>query len=245
MSNHARLGGTSIAALLGEDSFGKTPRDIYNGIISGIRGGSTIYTRRGNALEPEVRRRYVEEQSASLLTHPGVVLWGKCFAASVDDLRERAGNKGPVDYKTASASDASLRKWKNGMLSDYAWQLRLYMAVFSMEEADLFVAFGKDVEGEVAAACPEREQWTDIDGTLRAFAIVDTKIYTLYRDEEQEQRMIAVGEAFWDAHIVPRIPPPGPDLPAPPPPTRIAVAELNAADLSSLEALSGFEEVVA
>jgi len=242
MSNHARLGGTSIAALLGEDSFGKTPRDIYNQIINGARGFSSVPMRRGNALEPEVRRRYVDEQGATLLTHPGVVHWGKCFAASVDDMRERAGNKGPVDYKTASASDASLRKWRNGMLSGYAWQLRLYMAVFSLEESDLFVAFGKDLEGDAAAARPDGERWIDTDGTVRAFEVVDTKLYTLHRDLEKERRMITVGEEFWEQHIIPRIPP-GPELPPPPAPTRIAVVELTAADLSRLEAFDGFEVI--
>jgi hypothetical protein len=242
MSNHSRLGGTSIAALLGEDSFGKTPRDIYNQIINGARGFSSVPMRRGTAMEPRVRRRYVEEQGAELLPHPGVVHWGKCFAASVDDIRERAGNKGPVDYKTASASDASLRKWSKGMLSGYAWQLRLYMAVFSLEEADLFVAFGKDLDGEAAAAAPLEAQWTDKDGTLRAFEITGTQLFTLHRDLEQERRMITVGEEFWNAHIIPRIPP-GPELPPPPAPTRIAVVELSAADLSSLEALNGFETV--
>lgn len=242
MSNHARLGGTSIAALLGEDSFGKTPRDIYNQIINGARGFSTVPMRRGTAQEPRIRRKYVDEHGAELLPHPGIVHWGKCFAASADDLCIRVGVKRVTDYKSASASDSSLRKWRNGMLSGYAWQLRLYMAVFSLEEADLYVAFGKDLDGDAAAVRPEEDRWVDKDGTLRAFEIVDTKLYTLHRDLEKERRMIAAGEEFWDTYIIPRRPP-GPELPPPPAPTRIAVVELNAADLSRLEAADGFETV--
>src|SRR4051812_6516641 len=118
---HKRLGGTSIAALLGVDSFGKTPLDLYNSILHGTRGPSSVYMRRGLALEPEVRRRYVDEHNVELLAHPGVVHWGECFAASVDDLRVRAGNKGVTDYKTASASKSSRAKWNKGILASYEW----------------------------------------------------------------------------------------------------------------------------
>jgi hypothetical protein len=243
MIHHARLGGTAIAALMGEDSFGKTPRDIYNRIIKGYSGVSTIYTRRGLALESEVRRRYVDEQNATIEPHPGVQLWGECFAASVDDLRERNGVKGVVDYKTASASAGSLRKWKDGMLPSYEWQLRLYMPIFSRDESDLFVAFGIDLEGAEAEARPDRERFIDEDGMVRAFEIVDTRLFTVHRDEEKERRIIAVGTAFWREHILPKIPPPGATPEAPPPAsTRIAHDEtLSGAELEQLE--GGFDEV--
>lgn len=233
MSTHARLGGTSIAALLGEDHFGKTPRDIYNGIINGRRIPSTVYMRRGNAMEADVRRRYVDSTSAELETHPGVVLWGECFAASVDDLRTRDGVKGVVDYKTASASKDSMRKWQSGLLSTYEWQLRLYLAVFERNEADLYVAFGRDLDGDEAKARPFEEQWIDIDGMVRAFEVVDTRLYTVYRDAEKEARMLEAGRKFWAEHIIPRSPPGGPE-PEVPAPTRIADVALSAADLERL-----------
>ena len=242
MSTHARLGGTAIAALLGEDSFGKTPRDIYNRIINGTRAPSSVYMRRGNALEPEIRRRYVDT-GAVIEPHPGVVHWGECFAASVDDLRELNGVKGVVDYKSASASASSLRKWKTGMLPSYEWQLRLYMPVFSRDEADLYVAFGLDLEGADAEARPDGERWIDEDGTVRAFEIVDTRCYTVYRDDDKERRLITAGETFWREHIIPRLPPDYTSEHEPLPTTRIDNAALSASDLSRLE--GDLSEVIA
>lgn len=192
MSTHGRLGGTSIAALMGEDTFRKTPWDIYMGLVHGMRSPPNEYMKRGLAMEKTVRERYVAETGAVLEPHPGVVHWDECFAASVDDLRVRLGVPGVVDYKTASAR--SLRKWAGGMLASYRWQLDLYMAVFDRPEADLFVAFGIDNMDEDTGA------WLSFD-------ITETRLFTAIRDLDRESRLVAKGLEFWRTHVTPRIPP--------------------------------------
>ncbi len=217
--NHLRLGGTSIAALMGEDSFRKTPYDLYMRIIHGQRTPQNAYMVRGLAMEAAIRARFVSETGAELEPHPGTVLYGEAFAASVDDLFTREFKRGVVDYKTASAK--SLPKWKNGMLSSYSWQLRLYLAVFQRQFAELFVAFGVDTLD------PDTGAWLSFD-------ITETRCYSVERDLEIEQRMLAAGEAFWAAHIVPKIPPYSP-ITAQLRTERIATgATLSAADLEWL-----------
>lgn len=230
--HHGRLGGTSIAALLGEDSFKKTPFDIYNRIVHGASSVSNRYMLRGTAVEPRIRELYVTERAATLEQHPGVVLWREAFAASVDDLRVREGVAGVVDYKSASNSDSSMRKWRDGMLSSYAWQLRLYMAVFQREVADLFVAFGTDREAsadEPGAFLIGENQWG-------AFDVTETRLYTIHREPEPEARLIEAGERFWNEHVIPRVPPPGGvELAAP---QRAEVTTLSAAELEALNAFA-------
>lgn len=225
---HGRLGGTAIAALMGDDSFGRKPIDIYRAIVDGVRSPQNRYMARGNAMEPRIRELYVTETGAVLQTHPGVVHWRDAFAASVDDIRERGGVVGPVDYKSASAN--SMRKWASGMLASYAWQLRLYMAVFAAPAADLFVAFGKDRD----ATENEPGAFVLPDGSWAAFDVLETRTYTVTRDLEVEAHMIDVGERFWADHIIPRCPPDGPPVPAA---QRLVDTALSPLDLSALSTL--------
>jgi hypothetical protein len=224
---HQRIGGTAIAALLGEDSFGRTPLDIYNRIVLGARTPPNRYMARGLALENEVRRRYVSDTGAIIQPHPGVVHWRECFAASVDDLCEREGTAGVVDYKSASAKSRS--KWKKGPLASYIWQGRLYMAVFDRPRFDLFVLFGHDRD----ATKDEPGAFSIGDEQYAVFEPVDTELFTIEREPESEMRLISAGEAFWNTHIVPRSPPASPPVPEP---ERLENPELTNAEIEALAA---------
>lgn len=252
---HGRIGGSDLSALVGLSSFGKGPGSVYASIVDNTWHEANRYMRRGIVAEPVIREMYQQETLAELEQHPGVVEWGECFAASVDDIATRlpmgstcpehgfdtcgicyadiVGYGGyvtaeqraeaertsplrpfPVDYKTASIN--SLRKWYRvdkvtglehwEMLPAYRVQLALYMAVFDLPRAELFVAFGKD-------------RWPDepeTEGAIRVipldlkdgfFDVLRTKLLTLERDAEFENMILEAGRTFWRTHIVPRVPP--------------------------------------
>ncbi len=202
-----RIGGTDIGILLGVNSFGQTPLDIYNRIvlqISSFKGNA--YSDRGLKYEDHVRQEYLKQTGALLHPHPGVVVFGdNAFAASLDDIAARADTLFPVDYKTASIK--GIRKWgpdgSDGIPENYEWQLRWYMRALEetlgikSDHAELFAAFGVDVKD-------------DLGNFTGEFAIEEYRAYFIPRDFEKEERAVAAGLKFHREHIVPRIPPEDP-----------------------------------
>lgn len=140
------------------------------------------------------------------------------YAVSAEDRKaaeERVRQRSfPVDYKTASIN--SIRKWckvdkKTGtetweMPSAYRVQLALYMAVFDLPRAELFVAFGRDRPGDEPET-PGTVRVIPLNQDDGFFDVVRTKLLTLERDYEFEAMILEAGRAFWREHIAPRIPP--------------------------------------
>lgn len=214
---HKRIGGTDLSALVGLSSFGKGEGDVYASIVDGLWTPSNRFMRRGNAAEPVLREMYLAT-GAALEPHPGIVEWDECFAASVDDIACVPEGSFPVDYKSASIN--SIKKWlkvdkKTGeetwiMPGSYRVQLSLYMAVFNLPRAELFVGFGKDRLPDEPVYAETIRTVTVIgpDGQVEGyFDILRVKLLTLDRDPEFENRILEAGRAFWRQHIAPKSPP--------------------------------------
>lgn len=196
--NHNKIGGSSLAVLMGLNSFGQKPIDVYRRIVDGIMGGGNVYSDRGTKYEPVVREAFVARTGAVLLPHPGVLFMEDCFAATLDDKAHRGGPTFPVDYKTASNSKGNMRKWgpdgSDKFPENYKVQLTLYMAVLEAPFSELYAAFGVDVK--------------DANGNHTGeFAISEYRRYILQRDLAYEKRCLDVGRKFWREHVVPKNPP--------------------------------------
>src|SRR3990167_8726614 len=195
---HRRIGGTELGVLMGANSFGQTPQNVYTRIVDGISSfQGNAYSERGVQYEPTVRAAFVANTGAVLQPHPGILLFEDCFAASLDDIAQRGGEVFPVDYKTASIN--SIRKWgpdgSDAIPENYKYQLVLYMAAcnqlgVSPGHAELYAAFGEDI-------------WDDKHTIIVHFEIKEYRHYKLARDFGLELRSLNAGREFWTNHIAP------------------------------------------
>lgn len=200
-NRHNRIGGTEIGILCGIPSFGNTILDVYNRVVLGVsKFQGNAYSDRGIAYEPIVRAEYVRATGAKLRPHLDKVEFEEFGAASFDDIAERGGWIGPVDYKTASVKGKS--KWKKGVPENYEYQLRWYLAAMRIalgiesQRAELYAAFGVDEK--------------DANGNFTGvFDIQEFQGYEVHRDIALENRMLGTAREFWRNHVVPKRPPAG------------------------------------
>lgn len=187
-----RIGGSDIGKLLGTSRYGNAA-DVYLRVVEGMDDEWNPRMERGAVVEPHLRAIGQSKFGFTLETvasdyhdHPTLG-----FArAQIDDLARFRGMPVVVDYKSQS-------RWAKGWGADgsddvpegIAAQVAWEMACADRDLAILLVGFGED------------------DKATGAFEILNVVSYEVQRCPEFESYCIAVAKEFWEAHVVPRVPP--------------------------------------
>lgn len=192
-----RIGGSDIAKLLGVSSYGNEA-NVYERIVLGLEDESGSLADRGTQFEPVIRGYGVEHFGFEVEPRAGVGPKGDYYEhptlefahAQVDDLALWKGLPVVVDYKTTN-------RWAKGWGKDgtdvvpervraqIAWE----MLCTDRDLGILLVGFGDDVPA------PE------------VFRITHVVTYFVERDADFEEFCLATARVFWNAHVLPRVPP--------------------------------------
>lgn len=180
------IGGTDAAAIIGEGYDGRGPLDVYiektSDAIDEPAPGSdlALILERGRELEPNVAARYERETGRRLAAvAPAVHRQFEFLRGSADRIVESGPNDIVVELKTASA--ATFQRMKlDGLPKRYWIQLQHYLEVYDVD----FGSFG----------VLQPDSWK----FLR---------FDVQRDREFGALLVERLVAFWNGHVVPRIPP--------------------------------------
>lgn len=187
-----RIGGSDIPKLLGISKYGNAA-DVYLRIAEGLESEWNPRMERGAAVEPQLRAHgqrmfgiELESPASDVAVHQGVE-----FAhAQIDDLARWNGMPVAIDYKSQSSF---AKGWGRGGTDDVPEQYRIQMAwelaCSDRELGLLIVGFGDD------APAPE------------LFHIANVVPYQIQRDGVTESQLLQIAREFWEAHILPRVPP--------------------------------------
>lgn len=180
------IGGTDAAAIIGEGYDGRGPLDVYiektSDAIDEPAPGSdlALILERGRELEPNVAARYERETGRRLVAvAPAVHRDFEFLLGSADRAVEGGPDDIVVELKTAAAP-AFQRMKLDGLPKRYWIQLQHYMEVYDVD----FGSFG----------VLQPDSWK--------FLRFDVK-----RDREFGALLVERLVAFWNNHVVPRIPP--------------------------------------
>ncbi len=187
-----RIGGSDLPKLLGISKYGNA-MDVYLRVIGGMEDVWNSRMERGAMMEPVLRAHgqnhlhlEIEETESDYHKHPSYPFaW-----AQVDDLARLDGKPVCVDYKSQS-------RWAKGwgaagsdvvpesIRAQLAWE----MFCVDRDLGVLVTGFGDDVKG------PE------------VFELSHVLIYRVERCPQFEGYCVAVAKEFWEAHVIPRVPP--------------------------------------
>lgn len=184
------IGGSDVAAILGISPW-RTARDLYNdklGIASAqVDSANWVALEMGHLLEDLVARIFSQKtgyhvfQVKKMFRHPR----HPCMLADVDYFVTLPdGNTAILEIKTTNYNARG--HWRDGDTAIvppyYESQGRHYMAVMDLDRVFFCCLYGNN-EDEV-------------------------EIRELRRDLDYEQEMIFLEEAFWNDHVLTRVPPP-------------------------------------
>lgn len=189
-----RIGGSDIGKLLGHSKYGNA-RDVYDRVVLGLEEPAGPLAARGTMFEPVCR--------AHAQTHLGVTLepiesdyflhpHHEFAHAQIDDLAQWFGIPVVCDYKTVNRWTRKYGWGKPGtdeVPEHYRAQVAWEMACADRDRAIVVAAFGEDVKDE------------------RVFVIEDICTYELERCPDFESYLLGVANEFWEAHVIPGVPP--------------------------------------
>lgn len=181
------IGGTDIAAITGISPW-STPLSVYLDKIGESEPQTeTLAMRRGRYVERFIAREFIRTHPdfvVDLHPEPIVVDFGFPAGASLDGLvrvRRQKQIVGVFEAKSTAAWNARGFDAMTGDMPDqYFVQCQWYMRVADLDRAYLCVDAG------------EADR---------------LRVLIVERDDEIGDRLVAAGAAFWQDHVVPRVPP--------------------------------------
>ena len=178
------IGGSDIAAILGVSQF-KTALDVYLSKTTEQpeQQGEHLYW--GHALENPIIDRFVEDTGANVIRRPEMRRHPdyKWAIANADALIvDGAGNHQAIlEIKTSSAFKS--REWgaddTDEVPIEYIAQVQWYMWIYNVQEAYIAALIGGN----------------------------QYRQYHIQRDDELIAMLAEKAQAFWQNHVIPRIPP--------------------------------------
>lgn len=174
------IGGSDAAAIIGANRY-RSPFLVYADKVGlGLPEPDSPVLELGNVLEPYVADRFARE-SGMRVRRSNRTYTSRAYPwmmANVD--RVIVGDNAGLECKTTTRNNNA--DWDAGEIPpEYYWQCMHYMAVLGYDHWYLAVLF-RDT-GEF--------KWVRIE-----------------RDEEQVSLLIQAEQAFWEAHVMRRVPPP-------------------------------------
>lgn len=187
-----KVGSSDVAPILGLSPY-RTAWDVYARLVEGDRGPDAgPAAARGTLLEPVVLRRYSEATGIRLTRPPPHTLYTRdeWATASPDALADGLVVEAKTDRdRSRWGEPTTIERWTDEAASivrpDYYLQTAHQMYVLDLPAADLAVLVPGD------------------DPFLP-----ELRIYRLVRDLDVEQRLVATLRAWWERHVVARVPPP-------------------------------------
>lgn len=178
------IGGSDIAAILGVSQF-KTPLDVYLSKTTDQpeQQGEHLYW--GHALENPIIDRFVQDTGANVIRQPEMrrhpdYEWAIANADAL--IVDGAGNPQAIlEIKTSSAFKS--REWgaddTDEVPIEYIAQVQWYMWIYNLQEAYIAALIGGN----------------------------QYRQYHITRDDELIAMLAEKAQAFWQNHVIPRIPP--------------------------------------
>lgn len=188
-----RIGSSDVAPILGLSTY-RGPSDVYERLVVGTPDtGDSADAARGRLLEPRVLREWSRATGTALLPQEPHTLYirDEWASASPDAL---AADGRVVEAKTDRFRDRwgeplTIERWSPEAATvvrrDYYLQVSHQLYVLDRDVADLAVLLPGD------------------DPFLP-----ELRIYTIRRDLEVEEALVGTLRAWWQDHVVARVPPP-------------------------------------
>lgn len=160
----------------------KDSHDVWARIVHGEKSPPNPKMLRGQAVEPVLRGLALERWGGELEIHPGVVYSPshRFACASPDDFVDIGGKRLVREYKSVSKWGAHL--WREGPREHVRLQVLWTLAVCGVDECQVVAGFGMDLP----------------DG---GFDLEGLSLWTIERDLEEEERLLALGDEWWRRYV--------------------------------------------
>lgn len=153
------------------------PIDVYQEIVEGKKLPDSLLLDAGRAMEPVIRAEYTRKTGFKQLVKKIGTVRHPTLDWMTASPDDVSDDFRVIDYKLVSIF--GLDKWRGGPPQGYVIQLQWYMAVLGLERATL----------------------------VGLMPNLELDIHELTADAELASDLIALGQHFWDNHIIPKIPP--------------------------------------
>lgn len=179
MDRSNRIGGSDVAAVLGVHPY-KTPLDLWSEKVAGLTNDVDNYAiRKGLALEG-ILLDFAKEKLGLLTMHRNHKYTHKDYPYMTGEV-DAICNAGSVILEAKSVGvSAKERFWQSGQVPPhYELQVRFYLAIANADRAHLVADLGE----------------------------YEPHIYNIERDRLFEDLLISNVKAFWENHVLTKIPP--------------------------------------
>lgn len=174
-----RIGGSDVAAILGVHPY-KTALDLWSEKVAGLTNDVDNYAiRKGLALEG-VLLDFAKEKLGLLTMHRNQKYIHPKYPYMAGEV-DAICNAGSVVLEAKSVGNSAKEKfWQSGQIPPhYELQIRFYMAISDADRAHLVADLGE----------------------------YEPRIYDIERDRLFEDLLISNVKAFWEGHVLTKIPP--------------------------------------